>query len=255
MDERARYFKRLKRLRRSARKWSVLAGTFGGASAVLIPYHGLGWPDAIWAAITGGSAALACWRWSDLREAAAQPAPEAVDPARAAAITRARIGALMARLPVGQTAIAEVRRVQARAKLRGSTVLPAWNRLDRAAQTLGGLAGRLGGPAESAVLEAAVAEHTLRELGERTAAVERAVQLAPGEPGLREAHEELLGHFTEGVAAYESLVGAAAGYVAMDGRATADTSSVSRLTEATDLLRGIAAGLSELTTIRLPASG
>src|SRR5438552_895778 len=108
MDERARYFKRLKRLRRSARRWSVLAGTFGGASAVLIPYHGLGWPDAIWAAITGGSAALTFWRWSDMRELALQPAPEPVDPARAAAITRARIGALMARLPIGQTAIAEV---------------------------------------------------------------------------------------------------------------------------------------------------
>jgi len=40
--------------------------------------------------------------------------------------------------------------------------------------------------------------------------------------------------------------------VAMDGRATVDTSAVSRLTEATDLLRGTAAGLSELTTVRLP---
>ena len=48
--------------------------------------------------------------------------------------------------------------------------------------------------------------------------------------------------------AYEGLVGAAAGYVAVDGRATADTSSVSRLTEATDLLRGIADGLAEMTT-------
>ena len=254
-DERSRYFRRLKRLRRSARKWSVLAGTFGGASAVLVPYHGLGWPDAIWAALTGGTAALTFWRWSDLRELAAQPAPEPIDPAHAAALTRARIGAVLARMPVGQGALAELRRVQARARLRGSSVIPAWARLDRASATLAALAGRLGGPAESALLEAAMAERTLRDLGERTAAVERALSLAPDEAGLQEAHAELLGHFTEGVTAYESLVGAAAGYVAMDGRVAADTSAVSRLTEATDLLRGIADGLGELTTRRLPATG
>jgi hypothetical protein len=251
-DARTRYFKQLKRLRRSARRWSVFAGTFAGASAVLIPYRGLGWPDAIWAALTGGTVALTFWRWSDLRELAAQPAPEPIDPARAAAMTRARIGAVLARLPGGEGALAELRRLQGRARIRGSSVVPAWERLDRAAQTLSGLASRLGGPAESAVAEATVAEATLRDLGERTAAVERALQLAPDESGLEQAHAELLGHFTEGVGAYEGLVGAAAGYVAMDGRATADTSSVSRLTEATDLLRGIAGGLAELTTVQLP---
>ena len=73
MDERARYFRRLRRLRRSARRWSVFAGTFAGASVVLVPYGGLGWPDAIWTALTGGTAALTFWRWSDLRELAAQP--------------------------------------------------------------------------------------------------------------------------------------------------------------------------------------
>ena len=253
MDARTRYFRQVRRLRRSARRWSVLAGTFGGASAVLVPYHGLGWPDAIWAALTGGTAALTFWRWSDLRELAAQPAPEPVDPARAAALTRARIGAVLARLPGGAGALAELRRVQGRARIRGSSVVPAWERLDRAAQTLVGLAGRLGGPAESAVLEAATAERTLRELGERTAAVERALRLTPGEPGLQQAHGELLGHFIDGVGAYEGLVGAAAGYVAMDGRVSADTSSVSRLTEATDLLRGIADGLGEMTTVQLGA--
>src|SRR2546429_8742852 len=82
-----------------------------------------------------------------------------------------------ARLPGGAGALAELRRVQGRARIRGSSVVPAWERLDRAAQTLLGLAGRLGGPAESAVLEAATAERTLRELGERTAAVERALRL------------------------------------------------------------------------------
>jgi hypothetical protein len=246
-DQRTRYFRQLRRLRRSARRWSVFAGTFAGASAVLIPYQGLGWPDAIWAALTGGTAALTFWRWSDFRELAAQPAPEPLDPARAAAVTGARIEALVSRLPAGQTALAELRRMQTRARLRGSSVVPAWTRLDHASQTLAGLAGRLSGPAESAVLEAAVAERTLRELAERTAVVERAMRITPDEVGLRESHGELLGHFTAGVTAFEGLVGAAAGYVAMDGRATADTGSVARLTEATDLLRGIAQGLAELT--------
>jgi hypothetical protein len=246
MDPRTRYFKQLRRLRRSARRWSVCAGTFFGATAILVPYRGLGWPDAIWAALTGGTAALTYWRWSDLRELAAQPAPPPGD------LTQGRIGALIARLPGGAGVLAELRRGHQRARIRGSSVLPAWDRLDRAAQTLGGLAGRLGGPAESAVLEAAGAERTLRELGERTAAVERALQVAPEESGLDLAHSELLGHFNDGVTAYEGLVAAAAGYVALDGRATADTSSVARLTEATDLLRGIASGLSELTTVRLP---
>ncbi len=255
MDERTRYFRQLRRLRRSARRWSVYAGTFAGASAVLIPYHGLGWPDAIWAALTGGTAALTYWRWSDLRQLAAQPAPEPLDPARATLRTQARIEALVSRFPAGQSALAELRRAQARARIRGSSVVPAWTRLDRAAQTLAGLSGRLTGSAESAVLEAASAERTLRELGERTAAVERALAITSEEPGVREAHTELLAHFTDGVAAYESLVGAAAGCVAMDGRAGADTSSVSRLTEATDLLRGISSGLSELTTRNLRPAG
>jgi hypothetical protein len=254
-DERTRYFRQLRRLRRSARRWSVAAGTFFGATAVLVPYHGLGWPDAIWAALTGGTAALTFWRWSDLRELAARPVPEPPDPALAARRAQARIEAFMSRLPVGQTALAELRRMQARSRIRGSSVLPAWNRLDRAAQTLAGLSGRLGGPAESALLDAATAERTLRELGERTAAVERALAVAPDELTVRNAHTELLAQFTEGVLAYESLVGAAAGCVAMDGRATADTSSVSRLTEATDLLRGIADGLGELTTRDLRTAG
>jgi hypothetical protein len=254
MDERTRYFRQLRRLRRSARRWSVLAGTAFGATAVLLPYRGVGWPDAIWAALTGGSAALTWWRWSDLRELAAQPAPEPPDPARAAAVTRARIEALVSRFPAGRGALAELRRVQSRAKLRGSSVVPAWSRLDRAAQTMAGLADRLGGVPTPVVSEAAAAERALRDLGERTAAVERALRLGPagssgqGSAELTAAHAELLGRFTEGVAAYEGLVAAAAGYVAEDGRLVADGSSTGRLREATDLLHGIAAGLSELRT-------
>src|SRR5262249_7677325 len=154
------------------------------------------------------------WRWSDLRELAAQPAPEPV-----AVLGRgSRFDALLARWPVGQGALAELRRMQSRSKVRGSSVLPAWNRLDRAAQTFAALAAGPGGPAQRAVREATAAEHSLRELGERTAAVERALRLAPADGQLPAAHAELLGHFTQGVDAYERLVAAAAGYVAEDGR-------------------------------------
>ena len=250
-DERTRYFRKLRRLRRSARRWSVVAGTFAGTSAVLLPYRGLGWPDAIWAALTGASVAYTGWRWSDARELAAQPVPEPSDPVA----TRIRFETLIARFPAGRGALAQLRKVQGRARISGSSVVPAWTRLDRAVQTFGGLTGRLGGPAESAVHEARAAERTLRELGERTAAVERALDLSSDDSALREAHGELLNHFTQGVDAYEGLVGAAAGYVAQDGRATTDHHSIERLTEATDLLSGIADGLAELTTIRLRPTG
>jgi hypothetical protein len=241
--------RKLRRLRRSARRWSVLAGTLAGATAVLLPYRGVGWPDAIWAACTGGAAALTWWRWSDLRELAARPAPEPVDPARVGTVTRARIEALVSQLPAGRGALAELRRFQSRAKVRGSSVVPTWNRLDHAAQTMAGLADRLGGVPMPVVQEAADAERTLRDLGERTAAVERAMRLDPDDVnGLARAHAQLLGRFTEGVDAYERLVAAAAGYVAEDGRLAAEGASTGRLREATDLLHGIAMGLAELRT-------
>jgi hypothetical protein len=244
-DDRTRYFRDLSRLRSAARRWTVYAGTFAGATLVLIPYKGLGWPDAIWAALTGGSTALAVWRWRDHQELASQPVPE---PVPASEIARTRIEALVSKLPAGRSAVAELHRMQARARIRGSSVVPGWTRLDQAAQTLAGFAGRLGGAAESAILEANVAERALRDLGERTAAVERGLLLAPRDSILTQAHKNLLGHFNQGVTAYEKLVAAAAGYVAEDSTTVAGLSAVTRLTEATDLLRGVAVGLSELRT-------
>jgi hypothetical protein len=247
-DERARYFRRLRRLRRSARRWSVLAGGLGGAAAILTPYQGLGLPDAFWAAAAGGSFALTYWRWSDLRALAARPAPPAPDPVASAEQARARLVAAVERFPAGRTALAEVRRNRARLALRGSAGLGAWDRLDRAAMTMAGLADRMTGPADPAVLEAAVAERSLRDLAHRVASVEKAVALAPpaARPGLEASHRVLCQQLDEGVAAYESLVAAAASYVAEDGTAGREHPSVSRLTEAGDLLRGFAAGLAEL---------
>ncbi|MEU5945691.1 hypothetical protein ABZ793_09015 [Micromonospora sp. NPDC047465] len=247
-DERTRYFRRLSRLRRSARRWSVTAGGLGGAAAVLTPYAGLGLPDAAWAAGAGGALVLAAWRWVDLRALAAQPAPPALDPAEAAARSRARLVAAVERLPAGPGVLAEVRRVRSRVALRGTSAAEPWARLDRAALTLAGMAGRLTGLAGPAVSEAADADRSLRDLAGRVASVERALRLAPADarPPLAEAHRALAGQLEQGVAAYERLVVAAAGYVAEDARPDADHPAASRLTEATDLLHGVASALAEL---------
>jgi len=248
-DPRTKHFKRLRRLRRSARGWTVRAGLLTGATAVLVPYRGLGVWDAIWAAAAGGSVAFAGLRWSEYRELAAEPAPPALIGGPLLGLP-AGVEAIIRRLPVGQSALEELRRTRDRVRLRGSSVLPAWQRLERASTALAGLAGRLGGgPAEPAILEAAVAERSLRELAERAATVERAIRLAPDEV-LLASHAGLVAQLEDGVTAYERLVAAAAGYVAEDGRPATEHVAISRVREATDLLRGIASGLSELRTAR-----
>jgi hypothetical protein len=248
-DERARYFRRLRRLRGSARRWSVLAGGLGGAAAVLTPYAGLGLLDAVWAGAAGSAVAVAAWRWADLRALAAVPAPPALDPAEAAARSRARLVAAVERLPVGPGVLAEVRRVRSRLALRGTTAAQAWARLDRASLTLAGMATRLDGLAEPAVREAAEADRSLRDLADRVASVERALKLAPAPARgpLAEAHGALAAQLESGVVAYERLVVAAAGYVAEEARPSAtEHPAATRLTEATDLLHGVASALAEL---------
>jgi hypothetical protein len=241
VDERTRYFRRLKRLRNSARRWSVLGGGLVAATAVLTPYAGIGIADAIWAGSAGASAALAWWRWSDHRQLALTPAPPPPDPALAGQ----RLTAAIERLPAGRTVMNEMRRQKSRYAVRGSAITQAWDRLDRASATLTALAGRLRGPGEAALLEAAAAEQWLRDLGQRVASVERALPLSPA---LAESHASLAGQFTEGVEAYERLVAAAASYVAEDGHPVADVKhpAFSGLVDATDRLRGVAEGLAEL---------
>jgi hypothetical protein len=253
VDERTRYFRRLKRLRGSARRWSVVGGGLTAAAAVLTPYAGIGLADAAWAAAAGASVALAWWRWSDHRALAALPAP----PPPAPAIPGQRLLAAVERFPAGRQVLQEVRRHKDRYALRGSAVAQAWDRLDRASATLVGLAGRLTGAGESAMLEAAVAEQWLRDLGQRVASVERAIPLSPPDqrPGIEHAHESLAKQFTEGVTAYERLVAAAASYVAEDGHPMTDQHpALTGLVEATDRLRGVAEGLSELRRPSTPAA-
>lgn len=255
VDERARYFRTLRKLRRSARRWSVAAATLVGATAVLVPYHGIGVPDAVWAALAGGSAMVTAWRWRDHRALAAQPPPPEPDPVAAAARAQRRFEGVVARI-AGPTAVEELRRAQGRLKMRGLAVSSYWARLDRASITLSGLAPRLTGSANAAVLEAAVAERSLRELGERVASVERALRVAPKDAAaeLSRSHQELVSQFGAGVESYERLVAAAAGYVAEDGRMFSDPASMTRLVEATDLLRGITTGLSELRVATRPTT-
>jgi hypothetical protein len=253
VDERTRYFRQLRRLRGAARRWSVLGGGLTAAAAVLTPYAGIGLADAAWAASAGASAALAWWRWSDHRALAATPAPPAPPPV----VPGQRLVAAVERFPAGRTVLQEVRRQKDRYALRGSAVAQAWDRLDRAAVTLTGLAGRLTGPGEAAMLEAAVAEQWLRDLGQRVASVERAIPLSPPDQrsGIEQAHDSLAKQFTEGVTAYERLVAAAASYVAEEGHpASAQHPALSGLVEATDRLRGIAEGLSELRRPATPAA-
>jgi hypothetical protein len=254
VDERTRYFRRLARLRSSARRWSVVGGGLTAAAAVLTPYAGIGVADAAWAAGAGASIALAWWRYRDHRELAALPPPPAPPPA----LPGARLMSVVERFPAGRSVIQEVRRQKDRYALRGSAVVRTWDRLDRASQALQGLSGRLTGPGEEALLEAATAEHWLRDLGQRVASVERAIPLSPPDQraALETAHQSLAGQFAEGVTAYERLVAAAAGWVAEDGQPVADERHPGffRLIEATDRLRGVADGLSELRRYGKPAS-
>ena len=239
-DARAKHLRRLRRLRRSARGWSVRAGLLVGATAVLVPYRGLGLWDALWAAAAGGSLAVTSWRWIDYRQLRAEPVPEAIDPAMAGALARDRVTNAVRRLPGGRTVLDEFDRQRSAMRLRGLSVAEAWRRLDRASTTLSGLVGRLGPTAESAVLEAAVAERSLRELAERTAAVERTMRLGPAGEGLKPAHASLTAQLESGVSAYEQFVAAAAGCVAEEDTA------VRSLSEATAFLKGVAEGLADL---------
>jgi hypothetical protein len=241
-SDRTKHLKRLRKLHRSARGWSVRAGLLTGATAVLVPYSGLGLPDAFWASAAGGAIAVTVWRWLDYRTFRALPVPPEPDPMLAGALARDKLVGLVERLPAGRAAVAEFDRQRESFKLRGLTVVEPWRRLDRAAAMLSGLVGRLGPAAESAVLDAAVAERQLRDLAQRCASVERAMKLGPAGDNLRPAHLALTSQLEQGVAAYEQFVTAAAGCVAED------TAAVGSLADATAFLRGVAEGLADLRT-------
>jgi len=205
-------------------------------------------PDAFWAAGAGGSVAIAFWRWADLRALAAQPVPEPLTESARAARNQQRLERLVGRLPIGRTAIGEFHRVQHLSKLRGSAVADAGSRLDRAAKSLAGLGVRVG---MDVLDEARTAEWALRDLAERTAAVERVLRLPATTAGPRDqlvaAHTDMVVQLTDGVGAYEGFVTAAASVVAENGL-LGEPIAKGRLTEASDKLRGMAEALAEFTS-------
>jgi hypothetical protein len=249
MDERTKHGRHLRRLRAAARRWSALAGTLVGTAAVLTPYEGLGVGDAGWAAAAGGSLVLAAWRWADYREYAARPVP-AADANRVAA----RVEAFLVGVPWGRELVSGLRRQVERGPLRGSAVAAGWARLDRAAAILGNLAPGPGSPVEAAILEAAAAERGLRQLAKRTAGLERGRSYVGQHDAFDRSLTALISQFEQGVNAYEDLVGAAVACAVEEGRTTPDHQTLRRMTEAADLLRGVAQGFAELRTDdRLPA--
>lgn len=247
IDERTRYFRRLRRLRSSTRRWTVLASGATGVAAVLVPYQGIGPADAVWAGLAGASVALAWWRWSDARALAAQPVPDPPDPAQAGD----RWLSVLAQVPGGFPLAEGIRRQRTRGALRGSAAADAWERLDRSARTMRELAGRLRGADADAFQEASTVESELRELTNRVASIEQALRLAPEEahPALRDLRTDHIHQLEQGVAAYEQFVVTAAGYLSESARLGDPAPAVGGLTEATDRLRGVTHGLVELRSL------
>ena len=216
MDERTRYFRRLRRLRGSARRWSVLGGGLSAAAAVLTPYSGIGIADAVWAGAAGASVALAWWRWSDHRELAALPAPPAPDPALAGSAAGGRDRAVpggphrpaRGAPPEGALRAARLRHHQGLGPARPGL----------------GHAGRAGRAADRRRARRACSRRRRPSSGcaiwaSGWPASSGRIPLSPADKraALQESHAGLAAQFTEGVTAYERLVAAAASYVAEDG--------------------------------------
>ncbi|HEY8473378.1 MAG TPA: hypothetical protein VIL37_12190 [Natronosporangium sp.] len=254
MDERTRYFRRLRRLRGSARRWTVLGGGFAGATIVLVPFQGIGALDAVWAGLAGASAVLAGWRWSDAKALAAQPAPDPPDPALAAD----RWLHTISQFPGGFQLAEHIRRQRIRGALRGSAAAGPAERLDRAARTMRELSRGLRADEVEAVREAARVERELRELISQAAAVEQALRSAPPDarPPLAELQSDLTARLEQGVAAYEQFVVAAAGYLSESAKTAGQIgpAALDGLTHATERLRAVAAGLAELRGLGTPGS-
>jgi hypothetical protein len=244
-DERAYHIRQLRRLRASARRWSVTAAGLVGVTAVVVPYQGLEAWNAIWAGLAGAAVAMAGWRWADHRALAVQPVPDPPDPALAGD----RWLATIAQLPGGHGVAEHIRRARTRGALRGSPAAAAWERLERSSRSLQEIAGRLAGPEREAVGEANSVERQLRQLTSQIAGLEEALRHAPAEARrpLQELRDDHLTQLQDGVAAYEQYVVAAAGYLAESERANGRADdALTGLAAATEQLRGVTEGFAEL---------
>lgn len=231
----ARHRRRLLRARASARLSTVVAATSTGATAILVPWHGVGAPDSFWLALTAGTVTATALSWQRVRQLVRTPPPPALP--RSASSARP----LMDRLSAARAAL--------------------WTVL----RSLGPLAG-------DTAADAAAAERSLGELAGRVVALEAAFACSPPEAtaGLLEARSVLLGSLESGVRGYEDLLAAAAGCVAASaqefgaasaqefGAASAQEfgvaqgfspvgySAAARLADSADRLRGLTMGLAEV---------
>jgi hypothetical protein len=241
-DPRARHLRRLRRSRAAARAWTVWAATFGASAAVAVPYAGLGWLDIGWAGAAGGSLAFAVLRWKDHRALRLAPMPAALPPRPPAQRLASRLAPVVG--PALSSLVDRPRRIPVH---RASAAAPVVDRLNQATRAMPHLLDKLGPHAGDTGREAAAAHAALRRLAVRVTVVEQTLPVAPVESreALLDVRSGLVGQLDHGVRAYERLAGAAAECVAALARG-GDTLAVSRLTEAGDALRGLAAGLTEI---------
>jgi len=251
-ETRDQRLRRVGRLRRSFRRWTVLGAGLTGAAAVLTPYAGLGLPDAAWAAGAGVSVALAVFRWRDYRMLAAQPLPPERPQVGAGEAVRQAMRAALAANPIARAAVDEVGRRAERRKYAGSAAAEPMSRLAAAVRTLDDVRD---GPrtevVDEALGEAADGERALRDLAHRLLTVERALRFAgpDARPALGQARDTVTGQLSDGVQTFERLAAATAAAAASG--AGEDTVAQYRLGEAADRMAAFAAGLAEL---REPAS-
>jgi hypothetical protein len=215
----------------------VRAAALAAAAAVALPYHGLGLPDLAWAAGAAGAVTASVLRWREDRALRALPVPPrtALVPAEVRSSTWQLAGQVVARLGA-----------------RGSTAAPLLRRLDVATRAMALVVTRVGPGAEETQGEALQAEQALRATAGRLVAVERAAAVAPVDVRgrLDEGASALRAGLVDGIAAYERLVAAAGECVAAD--CAGDFLLTRRLADATDKLRGLAAGLVETARITGP---
>jgi len=241
-DPRARHLRKLRRSRAAARAWTVWAGALGGAAAVAVPYAGLGMLDIGWAGAAGGAIAFAVLRWRDHGVLRAAPIPPPLPHRPPAQRIAQRLTPLVG--PALSSIVERPRRVAVR---RSSAAAPSVDRLNYAARTLPQVLDKLGPHAGDTAREAAGAHAALHQLAVRISVVEKTLPVAPPEArdGLLEVRAGLVDQLDQGVQAYERLGVAAVECVAALARG-ADGFAVRRLTEATDTLRGLAQGLTEI---------
>lgn len=254
-ETRDQRLRRLRRLRRSSRRWSVLSGGLAGAAAVLVPYAGLGLPDAAWAAAAGASLVLAVFRRRDYTALAAAPLPAERPQLGSAGPARAVLRAALDAHPTARAAFGEMSRRTQRRRFRDSGAAEAWARLDAASTTLSDVGGPMAEQVREALEEAAAGERALRDLAGRVLTVERAQRFAAPDTrqSLSDARAMLLTRLEDGVSTFERLVAAAAACAAEHGAAADDLSSI-RLADAADQMAAFALSLAELRDGGPPAS-